>query len=190
MNCNHESIRQFYRQKLEEHGSAYLPEIWKDLQIARVELLTLGDSDVFNMVEIESINQEVPVSLQSAFERHIWFSQHCLTDIYILRVEIKASPTYAVFVSGYVHDGWDGYCNLLEVYDEAGEFVASTSIYSEKDFAWLDKPFNVDTFLNAPPGLSPGSSVEYAAWSEEKASRIEQHGSITRLVMPWANTMN
>jgi hypothetical protein len=190
---SHESIRQFYQQKLENHdyNAVWVQNFWKDAQIGRLELLISGTgagSDVFDTVEIESISQEVPQSIQSAFERHTWFSQHRLADIYVVGVSVEDNITYALLTVGYVHDGWDGFCQLIEVFDKAGDFVGAANFRaaaSGREFGWSDQPFDSNTF----PEMSPNITGEYALWSAEKASRIEKNGSTTRLILPWADFM-
>jgi hypothetical protein len=193
MTGSHESIRQFYQQKLE--ANHYDAGFWKDAQIGKLELLISGTgagSDVFDTVEIESISQEVPQSVQSAFERHTWFSQHCLADIYVVRFSVKDNVTYALLTIGYVHDGWDGFCRLIEVFGEGGDFVGAANfgaVSSGREFIWSDQPFNRNTFPEMSPNITSDDTGEYALWSDEKASRVEKDGCITRLIMPWADFM-
>lgn len=191
MTGNHESIRQFYQQKLEEHDYTLsaVRDSWKDAQIGRLELLISRDSADFDTVEIESISQEVPALIQSAFERHTWFSQHCLSDVYVVAVPVEARMSYALLVLGYVSDGWDGFCQLIEVFDEAGNFVGAADC--SKDFVWLDQTFDGDVFPGSQSCHWTGNTDtdEMALWSIKKASHIEKSGSKTWLVMPWAGCM-
>ncbi|WP_309741833.1 hypothetical protein [Chamaesiphon sp. OTE_20_metabat_361] len=187
----HGIIRQFYQQKLEECNYG-LEAVWdscKDSQIARLELLESGDGSVFDTVEIELINQEAPAPIQLAFERHIWLSQHCLSDVYVVEILTEVGMTYALLVEGYVSDGWDGGCHLIEVFDEVGGFVGAA--VCDEDFVWLDQPFDGDAFPGSPPCHWTGSPTvsESTIWSVEKASRTEKSGNITLLVMPWADSL-
>ncbi len=188
MTGRHESIKKFYRRKLEEHNyvlSSVLDSL-KDSRIARLELLKSGDGSEFDTVEIEPINQEVPSLIQEAFERHTWLSQHCLSDVHIVKEPVEGDVTYALLVVGYVSDGWDGFCQLVEVFDEAGRCVGAA--VCKKDFVWLNQPFDGDAFPGSPPFHWAGSTFvdENASWSMEKASRVEKEGAVTRLILPWA----
>jgi hypothetical protein len=188
MTLNYESIKLFYRQELKKHSYDLfdVKEFWKDSQIGRLEMLTLGDDDVFNTVEIESIIQEVPSSIQSAFERHTFFSQYCLNNVYVTRISTEADMTYALLISGYYHaDGFPNFNSLIEVFDEAGNFVGAADC--REDFVWLEQPFDSNTFPENPLGSWTESTIpgEFAIWSTERASRIERDESITRLIMPW-----
>ena len=187
----HGIIRKIYQQKLEacNYDLEFAWNSWKGLQIARLKLLELGDGSSFDTVEIESITQDVPASIQLVFERHIWFSQHCLSNVYVMGVATEISMTYALLVRGYVSDGWGGGCQLIEVFDQAGGFVGAA--VCEEDFVWQDQPFDGNTFPGSPPCYWTGSITvsENAIWSVEKACRTEKIGTITRLVMPWADFM-
>jgi hypothetical protein len=162
---------------------------WQASQVARLELLTSGNGDAFDTVEIELINQEFPAPIQLAFERHTWLSQHCLSDVYVMGIPTEVSMTYGLLVRGYVSDGWDGSCQLIEVFDEAGGFVGAA--VCKEDFVWLDQPFDGDAFPGSPPCHWTGSTTvsENALWSGQKACRTEKSGTVTRLVMPWADFM-
>jgi hypothetical protein len=192
MNSRQEIVRQFYQQQVEasQYSIDAFLEAFQSAKIARLELTSISESGIeFDSIEIEQISQDVPASVCAAFERHTWFSQHCLSYVYILKLPVESKTTYALIAIGHVGDGWDGFCQLLEVFDEAGEFLGAVVIIRGQVFHWSDQPFDGDAFPGSPPCHWTGNPtmLENAIWSAQKSIRVEQVGSMTRWVFPWAD---
>lgn len=101
-------IRKFYENCLEQEGCAIdgFHYFMQNNRIGRVELLVTGDwgeygcEGIFDSVEIEPISDRCPQQVREAFDRHIWFSQHNLTNIF-------------VFNSVIFWDIWSSFCSNL-----------------------------------------------------------------------------
>ncbi len=186
-------IRQFYERQIEEQsyfmdGFVYF---MPNKRIGRVELLTTGDwgeygcEGDFDSVEIEKISKAVPQKVIEAFDRHIWFSQHSLSNIFVFKIPVEDRDTYAIGISGIAGDGYDNTCTYVEIFDESGKFVGATSICEDKKPVWRDRFIDGDDFNGAPmwaeyPALE---REDYKGWSEKTAVNTEQDGNITRLVI-------
>ncbi|UBF28740.1 hypothetical protein K9N68_13360 [Kovacikia minuta CCNUW1] len=187
MNNRQTVVRQAYEQAIAQ--SDYLQngisEFLPDSRIGRLELVTTGeycDFD-FDTVEIETIEQSVPQTVIDAFDRHVWFSQYCLTEIYVLKLPVADQETYAIAVSGLVGDGWDNACKFLDVFDTSGEFVVAVDVQGEI-LNWRDRPFDGDDFPT-PASLwaerENGDRDRPPLWSEATATQIERNDALTRL---------
>ena len=147
-------IRQFYEQQIEDRGyfiDGFI-DFMPDKRIGRVELLTTGDwgeygcEGDFDSVEIEKIEgmqQTVPQSVIEAFDRHVWFSQHTLTNIFAVKIPVEEQDTYVIGISGMAGDGYDNCCIFIEIFDELGKFAGATSIVEDKKPTWLDRPIDI-----------------------------------------------
>ncbi len=189
-----ETIRQFYECQIED--AAYMIDgfgyFMPDKRIGRVELVTTGDwgeygcEADFDSVEIERIHQAVPQTVIEAFERHTWFSQHSLSNVFAFKIPTEGHDTYAIGVSGIAGDGWDNDCSFIEVFDESGVFLGATSIGEGEKIKWLDQYIDGDDFsspapkwIGRPDPIRDGNKL----WSEETAVSIEQDGGTTRMVL-------
>lgn len=187
MNNRQTVVRQAYEQAIAQ--SNYLQngisEFLPDSRIGRLELVVTGeycDFD-FDTVEIETIEQSVPQTVIDAFDRHVWFSQYCLTEIYVLKLPVADRETYAIAVSGLVGDGWDNACKFLEVFDASSEFVGAADVQGET-LSWRDRPFDGDDFPTPAPLWAErenGESDRPTLWSEATATQIERNDALTRL---------
>lgn len=180
-------VRQAYEQAIAQ--SDYLQngmsEFLPDSRIGQLELGVTGeycDYD-FDTVEIEVIEQPAPQLVMDAFNRHAWFSQYCLADVYALKLSVADQNTYVISVSGLVSDGWDNACKFLEVFDTSGEFVGAVDVQGDT-LNWRDRPFDGDDFPTSAPlwvDRENGESDFQPMWSEITATQIEREGSLTRL---------
>lgn len=189
-----EVIRQFYECQIED--AAYMIDgfgyFMPHKRIGRVELVTTGDwgeydcEPDFDSVEIERIQQAVPQTVIEAFERHTWFSQHSLSNVFAFKIPTERHDTYAIGVSGIVGDAWDNSGQFIELFDESGVFLGSTRIGEGTKIKWLDRYIDGDDFhsvapkwIGRPDPIRDGDKL----WSEERAVNIEQDGGTTRMVM-------
>lgn len=130
MSDRKQTIREFYSNLIEQE--AYLIDGFQhfmpNTRIGKVELVTIGNwgeygfEGDFDTVEIESINASCPKKVIEAFERHTWFSQHCLTNIFVFKIPIQEYDTYAIGISGIAGDGYDNAGNFIEIFDIYGSF--------------------------------------------------------------------
>jgi hypothetical protein len=190
-------IRQFYEQQIEEQGYFIdgFVDFMPDKRIGRVELLITGDwgeygcEGDFDSVEIEEIKgvqQTVPQSIIEAFDRHVWFSQHSLTNIFAFKIPVEEEDTYVIGISGMAGDGYDNCCTFIEIFNESGTFAGATSIGEDEKPTWWDRPIDGNDFNGGAPKWSeyPALAMEdHKRWSEKMAVSSEQDGNITRLVM-------
>lgn len=188
MNNRQTVVSQAYEQAIAQ--SDYLQngmsEFLPNSRIGRLELVTTGeycDYD-FDTVEIETIEQSVPQTAIDAFDRHVWFSQYCLTEIYVIKLPVADQETYAIAVSGIVSDGWDNTCKFLEVFDTSSESAGAVDVQGEI-LNWRDHPFDGNDFSTPAPLWAErenGGSDRQFIWSETTAPQVERNGSLTRLV--------
>ncbi|WP_295614176.1 hypothetical protein [Chamaesiphon sp. GL140_3_metabinner_50] len=68
------------------YKSGNLTEFDRGCLIASLELMGEVTSVDFDCVEIRRIQQDVPKSVSDTFDRHFWYSQHSLSDLYLLKI--------------------------------------------------------------------------------------------------------
>lgn len=151
-----QEIRKFYYEKGIE--SSFI-DLKKDCRIggASVHIDETFDETTENVAGGIEDSQDVPLSVANAFERHLWYSKHSLSDISVLKVQMEGTATFAICISGYVDDGWDNSGRFIEVYDIDGSFVGASIVpdFEEEDsFVWMNRPINGKDFNSyAPPWL-------------------------------------
>jgi hypothetical protein len=194
MSDRNKLVREFYENRIEEEGCAIdgFEYFMPDKRIGRVELVTTGDwgeygcEADFDSVEIEQISTTCPQEVIEAFDRHVWFSQQNLTNIFAFKIPVEGRDTYALGISGIAGDGYDNAGHFVEIFDESGEFLGSAGIDEGKKPNWLDRPVNSADFnvgaLEWSARLDPSIDLN-KAWSKELAVRTEQHGGTIRIVM-------
>lgn len=154
------SVRQFYNTAVTEHlrergdFRKFMPECW----IGYVFLY--WDGYELLPPEIKRPTQEVPKTVLDTFERHLWYSRHNLSDIYLLRIPVEGPDTYIFLIQGHCHDAWDNGCQLVETFDQRGEPLGAGSIRHagwEGDtpvqyIDWMDRQLDSrDYYKPAPP---------------------------------------
>ncbi len=166
-------------------------EFYQDCRIASLELLSIDISAGFNRVEIERIQQDVPKNISDAFDRHFWYSQYSLSELYLLKIPITEKSAFILLICGFLDDGWDNGGCWLEIFDEQGKFLSSGSFDCE-GIIWKDRPLNGKDFDSPAPawiGDEPELQAPIPMWSEEiltqYAVSIEHEGTKIRYVMPW-----
>jgi hypothetical protein len=151
--------------------------------------LALNTDVGFDCVEIERIHEDVPESISENFDRHLWYSQYSLSDLYLIKISIDHAPIYIFLIQGLVDDGWDNSGCWLEIFDEQGAFLSSAR-FDDENIQWREERIRGDDFYTpAPPwiGDAPNAPVEKPMWSEDILAKyavsIEQDGAKIRYVM-------
>jgi hypothetical protein len=187
-------VREFYENRLEEEGCGIdgFEYFMPDKRIGRVELVTTGDwgeygcEADFDSVEIERISTTSSQEVIEAFDRHVWFSQQSLTNIFAFKIPVEGHDTYVIGISGIAGDGYDNAGHFVEIFDESGELLGAASVGEGEKPNWLDRPVNGADFHTGAlewAARLDSSIVPNKAWSEELAIRTEQDGGTTRIVM-------
>jgi hypothetical protein len=170
---------------------------YKDALIASLELLDISTGVGFDCVEIQRPPQDIPQKVSDTFERHFWYSQHSLSDLYLLKVLVNDQTAFVLLIRGLLDDGWDNSGRWIEVLDEQGEFLGAGR-FGTKNISWQEVPLNGDSF-NAPSPPWINDEVELGVsrptwadevnpmWSEEiltqYAVSIKKDGAGIRYVM-------
>lgn len=184
-------VRQFYEEELKklykvtDSFSGFFPSC----RIASVQLLSIATDEGFDCVEIERIQQDIPQIVANTYNRHFWYSQHSLSELYLLKIPV-VQDTFALLIPGFVDDGWDNAGRFIEVFDEQGEFLGAGHCHYE-GVEWMDRQLKGDDFFTpAPPWIGDTSDVQNSykpMWSEELllseyGARVETQGSIIRYI--------
>lgn len=127
---------------------------------------------------VKRLGEEFPKNICDAFERHLWYSRHNMTDITVLKFQVDSQNTFALLLQGHMNDRWDNACTLLEVYDEDGGLVGGGCIeYSHEILCevvrWTDQRLTGrDYALWSPPWFEDKDEEPYSVcygqplWSE------------------------
>jgi hypothetical protein len=192
MSDRKQSIREFYENLIEEKGCAIdgFEHVMKEARIGRVELVVVGDWDDFDFfcdsVEIEQIDPASPATVIEAFQRHMWYSQYAWSSVFAFKTSVEDQATYAIGIGGFSDDGYDNSGVFIEIFDADGTFVGSAILGEAEKPNWLECPIDADELHGG--GLKWADregreQIQNKLWSEESAVRVEQEGSVTRLVM-------
>jgi hypothetical protein len=188
------TVRKFYKEQLQKlyETSDSFADFFSECRIGRVQLLNIH-SDVFDCVEIERPQQEIPQAVADAYSRHFWYSQHSLTDFYLVYVPVESQISFALLVQGYIDDGWDNSGWFIEIFDEYGQFLgAGRCDYETGDVKWMETPLKGCDFNSGSPewigNESSPEPVTQPMWSEElfvqHGASVTQEGTVTRYIMP------
>lgn len=173
------AIRSFYEKEIEKfHEISYCVEPITDFKYknhiggAGFHFDNLNEENNCKLspspmsIEI-SKREEVPASVLSACDRHYWYLQNSLGFVSVVKIPFKEVATFAICISGYVDDGWDNGCSLIEIYDDEGKLVGSASVPHPENpdysWRWMDRPLRSDDYY----------SCSALPWSEEEAEEIE-----------------
>jgi hypothetical protein len=98
------AVRQFYEQFCEANPHVTLfetvvggkcPEVCPIYQqIASLKLLAKSVSSGFDRVEIQRLNQNIPQTVSDAFERHFWYSQWTLSELFLVKLQIAGQDAF------------------------------------------------------------------------------------------------
>ncbi|BAY10825.1 RNA recognition motif domain-containing protein [Calothrix sp. NIES-2098] len=154
-------VRQFYEEYLKkffvENPYKGISGFKSNCRIGGAGVSGSGDEPPINVSGSINNSQGVPVSVLDAFDRHLWYAQHSLSDISVLKVPVSEIPTFAICINGYVDDGWDNSGQFIEVYDEHGQLMGSAILPSDDDedawqaWTWMDRPIKGDDFDTPSP---------------------------------------
>jgi hypothetical protein len=162
--------------------------------IASLELLGIFG---FDCVEIQRTPQDIPEKVSDTFERHFWYSQHSLSNLYFLKVLVDDKPAFVLLIRGLLNDGWDNSGTWIEILDEQGEFLGA-GWFGAEAISWQEVPLNGDSFNTpSPPWITDEVELgitrpEWAdkvnpMWSEETLTQyavsIEKDGAKIRYIM-------
>ncbi|MEH2211023.1 hypothetical protein [Nostoc sp.] len=186
-------VRQFYSTELNKlyDLSDSFCNFFPACRIASVQLLTLSTDMAFNCVEIERIEQDIPQSVVKTYNRHLWYSQYSLSNLYLVKISVESENSFALLIQGYVDDGWDNSGRFIEIFDKQGDFLGAGRCHYE-GVEWLSRQLNgKDFYTPAPPWVGDEPGVQTASeprWSTEfllqYSVNIEQKGSVTRYMLP------
>ncbi|MEH2232913.1 MAG: hypothetical protein V7K71_25340 [Nostoc sp.] len=186
-------VRQFYSTELNKlyDLSDSFCNFFPVCRIASVQLLTLSTDMGFNCVEIERIEQDIPQSVVKTYNRHLWYSQYSLSNLYLVKIPVESENSFALLIQGYVDDGWDNSGRFIEIFDQQGDFLGAGRCRYE-GVKWLSRQLNgKDFYTPAPPWVGDEPRVQPASeprWSTEFLSQyavnIEHKGSVTRYMLP------
>ncbi|MEG3859357.1 hypothetical protein [Microcoleus sp. herbarium12] len=110
-------------------------------QIASLKLLAKSVFSGFDCVEIQRIQQKIPQTVTDAFDRHFWYSQWALSELYLVKIPIAEQDTFFLFVVGLCDDGWENNAMFIEIFAEQGEFIGATDLYCDRAVQWREKQF-------------------------------------------------
>jgi hypothetical protein len=171
MESNRKStVRNFCERKFVDwYELRNLTEFDRDYLIASLELLDTSSSGGFDCVEIKRIQQEVPKSVSNTFDRHFWYSQHSLSDLYLLKIPITEKSAFILLICGLLNDGWDNSGSWIEVLDGQGELLGSGKFRDEGIF-WQDRQLNGEDFTTPAPswiGDDAERPIPRKKWEDE-----------------------
>lgn len=162
------AIRSFYEKEIEKfHEISYGVETITDFKYKN----QIGGT-VFNPEDFKDRNncplspspmsiaiskrEAVPASVLSACDRHYWYLENSLGILVLLKIPFKEVLTFAICIDGYIDDGWDNGCSLIEIYDDQGKLVGSASVPNPENpdysWQWMDRPVRLEamTTILAP----------------------------------------
>lgn len=170
----HPTIKTFYEEELkqfliETDFSQGITAFKPTCLIGEARLTFDEEQSVYSSIDH---TQSVPETVLSAFERHIWYTQHSASNISVLKIIIGHWPTFALCIHGYVDDGWDNYGDFIEVYDAQGELVGSLILQTIEDgtwesWVWLNRPIQGSDFNTPSP---EPEQINYIAQQQKSAS--------------------
>jgi hypothetical protein len=191
MSDRKQSVREFYEHLIKEQGCATdgFEHVMREARIGRVELVVTGDWDDFDFfcdsIEIEQIEPSSPETVIEAFQRHMWYSQYAWSMVFAFKIPVEDQATYAVAIHGMADDGYDNSGDFIEIFDADGTLLGSAMLTEADKQNWLECPIDESEWYGGSLKWTDreARSQEQKIWSEESAVRVEQEGSVTRIVM-------
>jgi hypothetical protein len=163
------AVKEFYKALLEQLSQQSISGLHQYLganRVGYVELGSIQNDGTFDLLKLKRIKpSDVPSSVIDSFNRHLWYSRHSLSDICVVRFSIKDQNTFAIYIFGYVDDGWDNGCILLEVYDMNGDLLGT--MVNEKD--WISGKVEHYHYFHKTPEYG---SQAHPIWNEDTAQEI------------------
>ncbi|MCU0547341.1 MAG: hypothetical protein MUE44_35145 [Oscillatoriaceae cyanobacterium Prado104] len=99
-------------------------------------------SSGFDCVEIQRAKQNIPQTVSDTFERHFWYSQWTLSELFLVKIQIAGQDAFFLFVAGLCDDGWENNTSFIEIFTDRGEFVGATDLFFDRNVQWREKQFN------------------------------------------------
>lgn len=185
-----DSIRQFYSEAVVEHItniSDSFKEFIPDCKIGWVDIKWNYSNHELLKPEVQRLPKCLPQSLITTFERHLWYSRHNLTDIFVLKVAVNDIETFLFLFEGHCNDAWDNGCQLIELFDSDGDSIGSGFLKSggrwengvlKQWIDWVDRSLKGNDYWKpAPPYPDDGDiqsepyhvcqSIQQPIWSED-----------------------
>jgi hypothetical protein len=172
------SVREVCEKELVEllHVSDDLGEFMPQHRIGYVRLTWNWKNMTLLPPEIVRPPQNSPKNILDTFERHLWYSRHNISDIYLLKIPLDGRDAFSFAIQGHCHDSWDNSCRLFEVLDEQGESLGSGEVSDRSEDAiiknyikWKDRQLDGrDYYMVAPPwdGDPPPEDNSYEYWGQ------------------------
>ncbi|MDF0552688.1 hypothetical protein [Kamptonema sp. UHCC 0994] len=166
------TLREIFEKELVEFldTSNDLREFMPEQRIVCVDLEWNHNETDILPPEIVRPPQNLPKNILNTFERHLWYSRHNISDIYLLKFPVDGQDAFFFIISGHCHDSWDNSCLLVEILDEQGESLGSGDIlyrWEEGHIKWMDRQLDGrDYYKTAPPwdGYLPPEDYSYRNW--------------------------
>jgi hypothetical protein len=128
MSSEADKTRKFYSDAILQHVryvSDSFNEFMPDSQIAWLRINWDWEQGGLSEPEVRRLVNDMPQNLVDTFERHLWYSQHNLTDISVVQGSVNGKETFLFLFEGHCNDGWDNGCRLLELFDCKGKSLGS-----------------------------------------------------------------
>lgn len=155
-----------FKYKCHIGGDAYTPD---DITDEEERYRKLSPSSLSIAI---SKREKVPQSVLDACDRICWYLKHSFGDMTVIKVPFEEIITFAICVHGYADDGWDNYCSLIEIYDDEGELIGSSSIPDldePEDWRWMNRTIKSYDFNSCTvPKWSEDEEKEYRNFEIEK----------------------
>lgn len=178
------AVRKFYEDFCEVNPHVTLfetvvgnkcPDICPNYQkIASLKLLAKYVNSGFDCVEIQRPRQNIPQAVGDAFERHFWYSQWTLTELFLVKIPISGQDTFFLFVLGLGDDGWENTARFIEIFAEQGEFIGATHLYYDAAVKWSEKQFTNQDYRDMrgePPPPWSGDIPNDVSYQEPLSSK-------------------
>lgn len=189
MNNSEQAIKEFYERLVDEQGIAI--DGWHRASIERIigraEFVVSGnwgrsiEAD-FDSIEIEKISIAVPLSINEEFEKKISFSEYILSHVFAFQISVNGSITYAIGLSGTGGgDGRDTSGQWIEIFDDSGKLLGSSEIVEGQLMQWRPHSIQENDFFILRDDFVSRNNIS-KQWSEEMAVRVEDEGTIRRLI--------
>ena len=99
---------------------------------------------------------EASESLLNACDRIYWYLKQSLGVLTVLKISVNDIHTFAFCITGYIDDGWDNGCELIEIWDCLGNLIGSANIPHADDpdrevWSWKDRPIRGNDFYSPAP---------------------------------------
>jgi hypothetical protein len=171
------AVRQFYEENAVKLYDAVVCNKDCDLcpnykQIASLKFPAISVSSGFDYVEIERIQQNIPQTVADAFDRHFWYSQWTLSELFLIKIPVSGQDIFFLFVVGLCDDGWENNVRCLEIFAEQGEFIGATDLNYDRAVKWREKQFTNQDYRDNRGDIPP-------PWSGDIPNDVSYHEPVS-----------